>query len=68
MRRIKDRWFILCHHAVRMDSSPFTGDHLEIRFTPEDARQRAAKMTAFLAPLEAVEGGEKACPASILLS
>jgi hypothetical protein len=58
LRRANKQWRILTHHAVRMWSSPFTGDALDCAYTPRDAERRAAV-------LRRAEVAEKARAAAI---
>lgn len=44
LRKAHKQWRILSHHALRMWSSPFTGDSVDVSFTRRDARLRAELM------------------------
>ena len=41
LRRSNKQWRILCHHALRVRSSPYTGDEMEVTYIKKDARKRA---------------------------
>ena len=48
LRRCNSQWRIVCHHAVRMWSSPFTNDQIDVTFSKQDARRRATRMNPHL--------------------
>lgn len=48
LRRCNSQWRIVSHHAVRMWSSPFTNDQIDVTFSKQDARRRTARMNPHL--------------------